>query len=194
MLSSEFIRILTPPTRVLHIIWAAFLTAPLVYVFIAWLMFGRKAQEPAIVTPGQIDPALIQWTLTGVAAVQVVVSFVWRRRAFSDETLRAKMKGVDTGAGTALSAPQLVALQEGVDTLPTAEQRLANLFPHYQQTTIVVLAMREAIAIFGLVLAIISASFTMVLPWAGTAIVLMAAQPPAAQSFMESKLHLARSF
>ena len=39
------------------------------------------------------------------------------------------------------------------------------LFPHYQTTMIVSLAMREAIAIFGLVLAIMTGSFLVMVPW-----------------------------
>ena len=63
--------------------------------------------------------------------------------------------------------------------LSDSEKRLACLWPHYQTTTpIVVWAMREAIAVVGLVLAILQQDFRVVIPFAAAALILMLIKLP----------------
>ena len=80
----------------------------------------------------------------------------------------------------------------GSDALDPAEQRLVALFPYYQTTTIVVLALRESVAVLGLILTIVTGDFWLYVPFGVAAVVLIGSQPPAVGSFMERALPLAR--
>ncbi|MCP4570775.1 MAG: hypothetical protein GY838_00325 [bacterium] len=196
MLSSEFRKLIRPLAITLNIIWGAFLVAPIIYVGIAWFMFGMNdgaATDPPV---SDFDPMLIQTILTVVAVVLVAASFIYRRWALSDEKVQDRMRSMAAPDATVggFSAQQLAALKDGMESLSPAEQRLATVFPHYQQTTIITLAMREAISIFGLVLTILKGDFATVVPFAVVSVALMAGQPPRVATFMERVLRVARSF
>jgi len=110
-----------------------------------------------------------------------VASYAYPRRALSDERLKSMLRG-----------PFAAAPPAGTGGLEPVEQRLVMLFPHYRSTLIVSLALRESVAVFGLVLAVVSGEFSAVIPWAVVAVGLVTTQPPRATAFLERALPLAR--
>lgn len=70
-------------------------------------------------------------------------------------------------------------------SLPQSERVLLQYLPAYQSALIVLWAMREAIAILGVVLAILTRNFTIALPFAAAALVLVFMARPRAAEFID---------
>lgn len=172
MLSAAFVRFISPPSQILNMIWLAMLTASIFYGAVAW--FVTAGSEPA-----GGDFFVLQVALGSLSVVLVAGSFLYRRKALGEERLLGLLTG---------SAPAV----PDTDDLDPVERRLAGLFPHYQTTNIVVMAMREAVGVLGLVLAIVSRDFWAFVPFGIVAVVSIAVQPPAVRSFMEKALPLAQ--
>jgi hypothetical protein len=81
----------------------------------------------------------------------------------------------------------------GAGELEATEQRLVMLVPHFQTTMIVSLALRESLAVFGLILAVLSGEFTAMVPWSIVAVGLLTSQPPRVTEFLDRALPLARA-
>lgn len=175
MPSAKFRAVIAPKARVLNAIWFAFLAAPFLYVVVAWVV----TRTPR--TGGGAPVALLSAVFVAIAVVVVAVSFAYPRRALADERLKSMLRG-----------PFGAAPPAGAGDLEPVEQRLVMLFPHYQTTLIVSLALRESLAVFGLVLAIVSGEFTAIVPWAVVAVGLVTTQPPRVAAFLERALPLAR--
>ncbi len=69
--------------------------------------------------------------------------------------------------------------------LPESERALLKYLPGYQSALIVLWAMREAVAIFGLMLAILTRNLTIILRFAAAALALVAMAPPRLVEFLE---------
>lgn len=177
MPSSKFRAVIAPQARTLNIIWFAFLAAPFTYTFIGWVVTrdGRPAAET------DVPVGLLQAVLLLAATVLTLASYVYPRRALAEARLRGLLAGPFPGRPPA-----------GTADLEPVEQRLVLLFPHYQTTMIVSFAMRESIAIFGLVLAILTGSFLVMVPWSIVAVGLISSQPPRPAEFLEGAMGLAR--
>ena len=178
MASSRFHAALAPRARVLNIIWAAFLAAPIFYTAVGWVV-GRNPRPDA---GGEVPTGLLQAVFLLAGAAAVAASYLVPRRLLADERLRALLRG--PLPGTPLP---------GTADLEPAEQRLALLFPHYQTTLIVTLALRESLAVLGLVLTILTGNFLLMVPWSVAAIGLIATTPPRPAGFLERALPLARA-
>lgn len=169
---------MAPQARNLNIIWFAFLAAPFFYTFIGWV----ATRDGRPLAPAEVPVGLLQVALLLTATVLTLGSFAYPRRMLADARLRTLLAGPFPGQPPA-----------GTADLEPVEQRLVLLFPHYQTTQIVSLAMREAIAIFGLVLAIVTGSFLMMVPWSVVAVGLISSQPPRPVEFLDRALPLARA-
>ena len=178
MPSSGFNAVIAPRARNLNVIWFAFLAAPFLYTIVGWV--ATRGGRPA--TGIDVPVGLLQVVLLLAATVLTLASYVYPRRALAEARLRRLLAGPFPGQPPA-----------GMADLEPVEQRLVLLFPHYQTTQIVSLAMREAIAIFGLVLAIVTGSFLMMVPWSIVAVGLISSQPPRSAEFLAGAMGLARS-
>ena len=59
MLSSDLKTVVAPLKRVMMIIWGAFISATIIYFFLAWFMFGRETGgtiPDAAATPSAMAP------------------------------------------------------------------------------------------------------------------------------------------
>jgi hypothetical protein len=72
MLSPGFRKLIAPRARALGVIWFAFLTATIIYVALAWIVFGQGG-EPAPAPAG--EQGLGSSALTGLGMMMVVVPF-----------------------------------------------------------------------------------------------------------------------
>lgn len=178
MPSSKFNAVIAPRARTLNIIWFAFLAAPFFYTVFGYL--ATRGERPP--TGTDLPVGLLQVVLLLAATLLTLASYVYPRRELAEARLRAVLGGPFPGQPPA-----------GMADLEPVEQRLVLLFPHYQATTIVSLAMREAIAVFGLVLTIVSGSFLMMVPWSIVAVGLISSRPPRPTAFLEGAMGLARA-
>lgn len=197
MLSREFIRTVSPKAKVLNIIWGAFLAASVIYVFIAWIMFG---QTGSAVETGA-DPAELPAFLPLIFAVLAIgalgASIVVERILLAPARLQAHIRQVPNAASVLATSrnplgqpsAEKVRLFEG---LSDEEKRLAGLVEPFQTAHIVIWALREGIVIMGLVLAILQASFTAVLPFAAVGFVALLLKVPRLMPFYERNFDLVR--
>lgn len=178
MASSRLRAVIAPQARVLNIIWGAFLAAPFVYTLVGWLVSRNPRPDAGAGVPVGLLQAVFLLAGTGAVAA----SYLYPRRALAEERLRALLRGPLPGT----SPP-------GVAALEPVEQRLALLFPRYQSVQIVVLALRESLAVFGLVLVILTGSFLMMVPWSVAAVGLITTAPPRPAEFLDRALPAARA-
>jgi len=81
----------------------------------------------------------------------------------------------------------------GAADLEPVEQRLVLIFPQYQTAMIAGCALRESIAVLGLVLTVLTGSFVMMVPWAVVAVALITSRPPRPAEFLDRVMPLARA-
>ena len=178
MPSAKFRSVIAPRARTLNIIWFAFLLAPFFYTVVGWVVTRTPRADGGTNAPLGLLQAL--FVVVGVTAA--VVSYVYPRRALADDRITSLLRG-----------PFAAPPPPGAGGLEPLEQRLVLLFPHYQNTVIVSLALRESLAVLGLVLAIMSGDFTLMVPWSVLAVGLLTSQPPRPAAFLDRALPLARS-
>ncbi|MFO7609599.1 MAG: hypothetical protein R6X35_10460 [Candidatus Krumholzibacteriia bacterium] len=186
MASSRLRAVIAPQARVLNILWGAFLAAPFLYTGLGWLI-SREPRPDAGVGAGAgagagVPVGLLQVVFLLVGTGAVAASYLYPRRALADERLRALLRGPLPGTPP-----------PGVVGLEPVEQRLALLFPRYQAVQIVVLALRESLAVFGLVLVILTGNFLMMVPWSVAAVGLITTAPPRPAEFLDRALPVARA-
>jgi hypothetical protein len=181
MLSTEFRKLIAPQARVLNIIWGALAFASVFYVGVAWFMFGQAAAGD--LDAGGLPPAG-RPNLNLIGAMALIMlglgSTYYERKSFGPSVLRGKLA---RDPDWSLAGPQgpggMTGEGRGIfENLSDSEKRLACLWSHYQTTMIVVWAMREAIAVVGLVLAILQRDFRVVIPFAAAALILMLIKLP----------------
>jgi hypothetical protein len=183
MLTNEFRKLIAPLARTLMIIWGAFLAAPLVYLFIAWTL-NRKAAAPDSFTAEGTGPPLVGILGAVIMVLLVAVSIFLERRAFSPATLRRKA-AVAPSFTTLVPRPTAANEASGrlFGSLSDSEQKRACLFPHFQTTHIVIWALRETVAVMGLVLAIVTGDFSLAVTFCLASFVLLAVKPPRPTAF-----------
>ncbi|MBU2502583.1 hypothetical protein KJ682_14715 [bacterium] len=190
MLSREFIRIVTPKVKVLNIIWGAFLAACIIYVFIAWILFG---QAGAAGVTGSDEPApnsMLTLALTGAAILSLGASFVVERIMLSPSRLESAVH--ESHSHQTHNSPRErngfipnPGDFQSYSELPDNEKRLADLFPVYQTTHIIIWALREAVVVMGLVLTIMQGRFQAILPFAVLGLAALLLKAPRPVSFFE---------
>ena len=175
MLSTDFKILIAPKVRVLNMIWGAIAFAPVMYVGVAWFLFGQTAVAPSDTVPLEVGSGL---PLTGIGlGLLLVLGFsatFYQKKSFSGNILAKKMAGDPVWPSTgSKDCGREIFLK-----LPEGEQRLAGLWPHYQTTMIVVWTMLESIAVVGLILTIMERDFRVVIPFAAAAVILMVMKMP----------------
>jgi hypothetical protein len=181
MLSTEFRKLIAPQARVLNIIWGALAFASVFYVGVAWFMFGQVAA-------GDLDasglPPVGRSNLNLIGAIALIMlglgSTYYERKSFGSSVLKDRLaRDPDWSLVGSQGTGGLAGEGRGIfENLSDSEKRLACLWPHYQTTMIVVWTMREAIAVVGLVLAILQRDFQVVIPFATAALILMLIKLP----------------
>jgi hypothetical protein len=198
MLSQGFHQVLIPRAKVLNLLWGAFMAAPLFYVIVAWVLFGKSGSGETLLDDG-LATGGTPLTIASIVALGLLVTSVFVERIMlSSDGLACKAKGTPnisdvfpTNNSTSKSDPKL---EMAYESLSEPEKRLAAMGAQYQTAMIVVWAMREGVVVVGLVLALSLSSFTTVLPFAGAALVGLGLKAPRPISFFERNLGLARKF
>ena len=166
MLSPDFKIWVAPRARALLVIWGAILLAPVVYVVVAWFLFGRGADFQ--VTPNSQLP----WSQIGMGALLVLGlgASYYQQLALSPARLKAILSAEPVAPGG--------KERDLFEKLTPGEKRLAGLWQHYQTTLIVVWAILEGMAVVGLVLTILQKDFRVMIPFAVAAILLLILKRP----------------
>ena len=165
----------------LNIIWGAITFAPVLYVAVAWFMFGQAAAPDLDASE---FPGIGRSNLNLIGAVTLLMlglGSTYYERKFLGASVLGKKLAREPDWTTAGPQGTPGATGDGkriFDNLSDSEKRLACLWPHYQTTMIVVWALREAIAVMGLVLAILQEDFRVVIPFAAAAVILMIVKLP----------------
>ena len=188
MLSAEFKKLIAPQAKVLNIIWGAIMIAPVLYVAVAWFIFGQAA----VSDPGANGlPGIGRSNLNLIGVVMLLIlglgSTYYERKFLGASVLEEKLaRDPDWSLAGSKGTPGVTEDGWGIfDNLSDSEKRLACLWPYYQTTMIVVWALREAIAVMGLVLAILQEDFRVVIPFAAAAMILMLVKLPRPTRFFE---------
>lgn len=166
MLSSAFKSWIAPRARALLVIWGAILLAPAMYVVVAWFMFGQAEDFRVAENSG------LPWSQIGMGLLLVLGlgAGYYQRWALGAARLKAIL----------VAEPVQPAGKDRdlFEKLSPAEQSLTGLWQHYQTTMIVVWALLEAMAVAGLVLAILQRDFRVVIPFAVAAVLLLVLKRP----------------
>lgn len=177
MLSRELLQAVAPRARTLNVIWGAFLAATVFYVALIAFVFARPAAGGAA-AGSRLDPLLPTVALSAVALLAAVGSFVLPRTLLAPRKLAL---GTMSGAGTTPTPAENAALAH----LPASERELLKLLPAYQTSLIMSWVLRESIAVFGVILAILTARSVAVVPFAVVALALLALERPRVIAFLE---------
>jgi len=154
MFSSELRSIIATLSRTTRIIWIALMASIALYVVVAFVVVKE---------PRASDSGSLGMPLAAIAMATAGASLALRHGSLSDAALvRALAKPLPEGQVYAVKARGL----------PAAERRLLAAAVHMQTALIPCLALNEAIAIFGLVLAFQSGRPEMSLPFAAAALAL----------------------
>lgn len=166
MLSPGFKIWIAPRARALLLIWGAILLAPIMYVVIAWFLFGR-ADNFQVSQNSQLP-----WSQIGMGALLVLGlgAGYFQRLALSPARLKAILSAEPVAPGG--------KDRDLFEKLTPGEKRLAGLWQHYQTTLIVVWAMLEGMAVVGLVLTILQKDFRIMIPFAVAAVILLILKKP----------------
>jgi len=156
--------------RVLNIIWAAFLSACGIYALLGnYVLAGGRTGGEALATPVPLHLIL------GVLAItEVFVVFIAPRFLLSEERLKAALRKGPT-------AP----LPDTVDPADSRMVSLVVLTQNYQTAKIIVWAVAESIAIYGLILTIMLRTTTWLYPFVLVSVVLLVLIPPRLSQFLE---------
>ncbi len=181
MLSAEFKKLIAPRAKVLNFIWGALAFATVFYVAVAWFMFGQG-------TAGDLEasglPSVGRSNLNLIGAIVLVMlglgSVYYERKSFGASVLKDKLaRDPDWSLASSQGTGGGPGEGQGIfENLSDSEKRLACLWSHYQTTMIVIWTMREAIAIVGLILAILQQDFRVVVPFGAAALILMLIKLP----------------
>ena len=181
MLSTEFRKLIAPQARVLNIIWGALAFAPFFYVAFAWFLLGQG-------DAGELDatglPPVGRSNLNLIGAIVLIMlglgSVYYERKFFGVSVLKDKLaRDPDWSlAGSQGISGTTIKGREIFENLSESEKRLACLWSHYQTTMIVIWSMREAIAVVGLILAMMQQDFRVAVPFGVAALILMLLKLP----------------
>lgn len=182
MLSPELKQFVAPLARVLNVIWLAFLLTPLVYLVLAWILAGNRP-EPSTTNPETQNLILIGVIVVSVLAI--VASFYYRQWALSPQRMGAKLNP----STPPNLAPEHLNRWSG---LLEKDRHLGQAVAYYQTVLIVVYALREAVAVFGLILVVMFGDFVTVIPFSLVAFCLILIQRPQISDFLEGLQQEAR--
>ncbi len=175
MLSPELRQAIAPRAQRMNLLWGAFLAATVFYVALA--MFAVGGAEP--VADGATPP-LDPWLLTavlGAAAVGAAAGSFLLPRLLLPAGRPPKLTAAGSRQGPTAAAAHL----------PPSERELLELLPAYQTTMVITWAMREAVAVFGVVAAILTRQPAIAVPFAAVAFALLALARPRVVGFLEGR-------
>ncbi|MBC8426794.1 hypothetical protein H8E07_21990 [bacterium] len=183
MLSSHMQTYLRSSTKVLNIIWIAFQVAAAVYYVIARIMGQAWTSED------RLDPGFVPafWVL---AALSAIASILYQRWAFSDAKLAASPT-YETSANSVSTAA--MARNETYQAMGDTDKGLVKAFAYIQVSYIVTWAFQEAIAIFGLIMAIVTRDVSNVVIFNVAALALLFATRPASVPLLERVQRLSQT-
>lgn len=146
MLSTHMRTYLRSSAKVLTVIWIAFQAAAVLYYVVARLVARGWTPED------RLDPgfAPLFWIL---AALSAAASMIYQRRAFSDAKLAASPSYQPSDNSLSAAAKERNETYKAMDD---EDKGLVNAFAYIQVSYIVTWAFQEAIAIFGLIMAIVT--------------------------------------
>ena len=142
-------------------VWVIITGSVVFYLFLAYKITGESTGAGADSLSGAEPLFYI------AAAAAAVFSVVYRRRAFSDERIRAILSKFDTGA---LSGEPVTgrAGSYGVDdisALSETEKRMLFLLNELQKASIINLIINEIVIMTGFVLSFLSGDFMKIIPF-----------------------------
>jgi fatty acid desaturase len=159
-----------PMVSVKWLIWAAFNVATILYVAVAYLMFGRAGSMGSMVPPGPQPLAMfVLAAITAIASRRIPKWVMPDRRLHEILTRDPDPESLARNAQTGQVNAQRL---QKIKTLAPAEQRLLAASSSLFAPFVVQLAFGEAIALYGLVLSFWSHAFLPVLPFAAIALLL----------------------
>lgn len=181
MLSNELRSLAAPQARVMMIIWGAFMAASVVYAVVGAVLMDL---EPA---HGGPDATMMQIIFAAVAISVAVSSFIVERILLAPARVARQLQQRPSVAClSGRNTSEISAIADRFGRLAESEQRLLCLVPFYQTSMIVVWAMREAVAIIGLVLTIMLGRLLVCVPFIAVAVALLAFSPPRVATFLEA--------
>jgi Ni/Fe-hydrogenase subunit HybB-like protein len=180
MLSSPLHAFLRNNVRIMVIIWIAFQVAAAVYYGIARIIGAGWTDMDR--TETGIAPLFY-----AVAAITALASILYQRWAFTDARLAASLER-DSLSGSPRGA--VLKSRPGYADLDESDRRLINVFGYVQTSYIVVWAMQEAVAIYGLVMAIVIRDVSNVVLFNLVALALLVSTRPAPVPLLERAARL----
>ncbi len=176
MFSPKLAELLTTQERTSRIIWFAMCMAILLYGAVLVMIALDQSQSGE---PG--DTSVMLPILAGMSVVTAIGTLMFKRHVFSDDALRAALS----------ASPADVSALPGVDDLEADEQRVLAVVMSRHTMSIIVLALQESIAIYGLVLGFIARDPVMFAPFGAVALVLHLFEFPRTQILAERVQKLA---
>jgi len=181
MLSQSMRAYLGVQARNLTLIWIALQAAAAIYYIIARLMAQNWAPEDR----PEIGFAYLFYVW---AALMAVASLLYQRWAFSDARLAKAVR--EGGPKTVSPAAVMMSRAAGHGELDERDKRLAGVYIHLQNSYIITWAFQEAVALVGLVMAIVTRDASNVVLFNLAAVGLLFTTRPAPLPFMESAARL----
>ncbi len=170
MQSPTFSALIEPMARVRRIIWLAFNAATIIYVLIAYMMFGSGGSMAAIVPANPLAiPLIIIGALTALLSRRVSALIMPDRRLREIVARDPDPQSLARNQRTRRIDPNRL---QKIRSLSPHEQRLLAVASALFTPFVVRMALNESIALYGLVLSFISQSFPPVLPFAAVALAL----------------------
>jgi len=183
MLSSDLKTVVAPLTRTMTIIWGAFISATVVYLLMAWIMFGMNPVDT--VPNAETSPTVLRPVFGVVGFLLVVGSIFMERYWFSGRAIMEKLAGTPDYEKLSTQKGGMTPSREAFEKLSESEQKLVCLVPYFQTGMIIIWAMREAVAVMGLVLVILEKDFMVAIPFTVGAALLIAIKAPRPVAFLE---------
>jgi hypothetical protein len=139
------------------------------YLFLGYLIHSQASRSAASQT------SLILPILVAVAVIDLAFGFFYYRRSFSDAALTHELRS---------------AMRDSTEDLQREEQRLLGLLPYIQNRMIIIWAVIEAAAIYGLLLVLMRFGYVTMLPFAAVALIGMILARPRLEQIMEGAQRL----
>ncbi len=183
MISRELGALLKPIVRNQMIIWGAFTAACFFYVGLAFVigtnqmkndLIGSDTDPLAEGLSDTVSSALdLSFIFYGVAILLGIGAFMYNRYALSDQKLVQQLTGdpADTLPGPFGSANNPTR-DNKYASLSVGEKKILSLVVYGQRTTIISLAICEAIAVLGLVLVFLEGRAAEIVPFVAVTIIL----------------------
>ena len=186
-ISRELKEFLEPSRRLWLVLWFAMTFSMVIYVLVAFLV--SRQHSPADLSSGLLT------AFGGIAAVATLASLLIPRFLPSDDRLRSELNS-DFDPESLARNPQTGSVNQDrlqkIALVAPYEQKFMVLPFLYFTPFILRLVINEAVAIFGLVLSILSHSLAPMLPFIAVAIILNLAAFPRLDPMIERASRLVR--